>query len=187
MQTLPSSDLTMKRRLLALAAGVLLAGCASAAQLSDAPAPRGPAPAALNPVAMLIQARDSLGLNDLQVQAMQRIADELQRKNQPLLEQMRPAGGQGGGARGGRPRGGRGGGMGGGGMGGRPGGGRGRPAPAGADSLRARLEANRAEAMAQVDALLTEEQRAAAAAYLERHRPPRRGPALAPWDTAAPR
>jgi hypothetical protein len=172
----------MRKQILALAAAALLAGCASAASSSGTAGDRGPRPGAFNPVTVLIEARDTLGLVDMQVDALRGIAAELQRKNQPLMTRMEPRAGRQPGAGGGR---GPGGGGGGGGMGGRGGmgggggagggGGRGRPGAAGEraamDSVRRQIEANNADALAKVDAVLTPDQRVTAAAYLERHRP----------------
>jgi len=163
----------MRRQILVLAAGALLAGCASGNPSSAQTGRPGARLAPFNPVTMLIEARDTLGLLDMQVDAMRRVADDLQRKNQPLQAQLGPRRREGpGGGRG--PRGG---GMPGGGEGGRRGGGGGRPGalPAGADSIFRRIEANNREALERVDALLTEEQRTRAAELLERRRPVRPG------------
>lgn len=162
----------MKHPLLLAAAVIALAGCASggSGQPQAAPSQAARGERFPNPVTLLIQARDSLGLDELQVGAMQRIEQDVRQQNEPLVRELpqRPAGGRGPGV-------GPGGGMGG------PGGGRGgRGGPGGGDMGRMRetmtkIEQNNQRALEQVYRLLTPEQTEQARAWIEAHRP-RRGP-----------
>jgi hypothetical protein len=100
-----------------------------------------------NPVSRLIEAHDSLGLNDLQLERLRTLEADLRTQNEALVKQLpqAPAGGGSGGRGGGRGGGGRG--MGGGMGGGRRGGGEGRGGdPGKAREIMQQIEAQSAAA-----------------------------------------
>lgn len=188
----------MIRRSFVLLAVAALAACASHSQEADGrPEPRT-APAAErrfpNPVSLLIERKDSLQLNELQLETLREVEADLRSKNDPLLKQL-PEGGPGGGGRG---MGGRGGGMGmrsGGGMGGAPGGGGRRGGGGGADAGKMReiiqqVEENNNQALDRAYAVMTEEQATRARAWIDARRAARRqmqsSPQMQPGDLPPP-
>jgi hypothetical protein len=162
-----------------------LAACASHSAASgdgrEAPAPRQHGPSAAerrfpNPVTLLLDARDSLQLNDLQVETLRGVEADLRAENEPLLRQL-PQGQAGGG---GRPGGG-GRGSGGGGRGGYGGGGGGRGGYGGGGGgggsafgeVAQKIEQNDERALGHAYAVMTDEQAARARAWIESHGPRR--------------
>lgn len=186
----------MHLRSFAPLAAALLAACASnsasvGAGAQPPPAQREAAAAERrfpNPVTMLIGARDSLQLDDLQVETLHQIEADLRDQNAPLYRQL-PQGGEGargpGGGRGGMrgmDGGGMGGGMRGGGGGppggGPPGGGRQGGGTAPSEIFR-QIRENDQNALARAYQVMSEEQAAHARAWIEAHMARRRQPGSA--------